>query len=137
MAGYSGTPLLKKIGIKAGQTVALIAPPRGFRPELGDLPEGVKVAHNGGALDVIVFFAGNRAQLYAQLSPLARKMKATGMLWVDWRKKGSGVATDLNENLVRDAGLAAGLVDIKVCAGNEIWSGLKFVVPVKNRAAYN
>jgi len=135
MAGYSGTPLVKKIGIKAGHAVTLVNAPAGFERELVELPDGVKV--NGasrGSLDVIICFVKDRAALEKGLRQLPPKMATNGMLWLSWPKKASGVATDLNENVVRDCGVAAGLVDIKVCAVNEVWSGLKFVIPVAKRA---
>jgi hypothetical protein len=134
MAGYSGTPLVKKIGIKDGHAVALVNAPAGFERELVDLPETVKLNGTRGPLDVIVCFVKDRFTLEKSLRQLPSKMATNGMLWLSWPKKASGVVTDLNENIVRDCGLAAGLVDIKVCAVNEVWSGLKFVIPVAKRA---
>ena len=134
MAGYSGTPLVKKIGIKPGHRLALVNPPKGFDKELTPLPDGVS---NGDAapLDVAILFAPNQAALKSGLGKLAKKLGPAGMLWIAWPKMASGVATDLREGMVRDMGLAAGLVDIKVCAVNDVWSGLKFVIPVKDRKA--
>jgi len=132
MAGYSGTPLVKKIGIKPGHRLAILNSPQGFEKELTPLPEGVR--NGGGApLDVAILFAADQAALKNNLSKLAKKLAPAGMLWVAWPKLSSGVATDLREGLVRELGLAAGLVDIKICAVNEVWSGLKFVIPVRNR----
>ena len=132
MAGYSGTPLVKKIGIKPGHRLAILNSPQGFEKELTPLPEGVR--NGGGApLDVAILFAADQAALKNNLSKLAKKLAPAGMLWVAWPKMSSGVATDLREGLVRELGLAAGLVDIKICAVNEVWSGLKFVIPVRNR----
>lgn len=130
MAGYSGTPLVKKIGIKPGHRLAILNSPKGF--ELAPLPGGVSNG-DGAPLDVAILFAANQAALKSSLSKLAKKLAPAGMLWIVWPKMSSGVATDLREGQVREIGLAAGLVDIKVCAVNEVWSGLKFVIPVKDR----
>ena len=132
MAGYSGTPLVKKIGIKPGHRLAIVNPPPGFEKELAPLPDGV-VNAGRAPLDVAILFAGNRAALEKSLGKLAAQLAPAGMLWVAWPKMTSGVTTDLKEGLVQKIGLAAGLVDIKVCAVNEVWSGLKFVIPVKDR----
>jgi hypothetical protein len=132
MAGYSGTPLVKKIGIKPGHRLAIVNSPAGFEKELSPLPEGV-VSGLDSPLDVAILFAADRSGLRKNLSKLAGKLAPTGMLWISWPKMSSGVATDLKEGAVREMGLAAGLVDIKVCAVNEVWSGLKFVIPVKDR----
>jgi hypothetical protein len=134
MAGYSGTPLVKKLGIKEGSRAALVGAPLGFRNELEGLPTGVSfVTSVEGGLDFILFFAKTRAELIGNFSRLAAKLNPTGMLWIAWPKKASGVATDLTDAVVREVGLNAGLVDVKVCAVNEIWSGLKFVIRVKDR----
>jgi hypothetical protein len=138
LAGYSGTPLVKKIGIKAGNRVALVDEPIGFRKELLDLPPDVEfISPNGNSklapLDVILFFMKSRASLEKHLPKLKSKIVQSGMIWTAWPKRASGLETDLNENVIRDSGLAIGLVDIKVCAINEVWSGLKFVIPVKDR----
>jgi len=132
MAGYSGTPLVKKIGIKPGHRLAILNSPRGFEKELAPLPDGVA---NGvdAPLDVAILFAPNQSVLKKNLSKLAGKLAPTGMLWISWPKMSSGVVTDLKEGVVREMGLAVGLVDIKVCAVNDVWSGLKFVIPVKDR----
>ena len=133
-AGYSGTPLVKKLGIKDGFRVALVGAPDGFRGELEGLPDGVSfVTSVQGPLDFILFFARTRFELTRNFSRLAAKLKPSGMLWISWPKKASGVATDLSDGIVRQTGLDAGLVDVKVCAVNEIWSGLKFVIRVKDR----
>jgi hypothetical protein len=134
MAGYSGTPLVKKLGIKEGSRAALVGAPLGFRNELEGLPTGVSfVTSVEGGLDFILFFAKTRAELMGNFSRLSAKLNPTGMLWIAWPKKASGVATDLTDAVVREVGLNAGLVDVKVCAVNEIWSGLKFVIRVKDR----
>ena len=132
MAGYSGTPLVKKIGIKPGQRLAILNPPQGFEKELAPLPDGVVNAEKA-PLDVAILFAANQSALKKSLSKLAEKLAPAGMLWISWPKMSSGVDTDLREGVVREIGLAAGLVDIKVCAVNEVWSGLKFVIRVKDR----
>ncbi len=133
-SGYSGTPLVKKLGIKEGFRVALVEAPDGFRGELEQLPNGVSfVTSVQGQLDFVLFFAKTRSELTRNFSRLAAKLKPAGMLWIAWPKKASGVATDLSDGVVREIGLDAGLVDVKVCAVNEIWSGLKFVIRVKDR----
>ena len=134
MAGYSSTPLVKKIGIKPGHRLAVLNPPPGFEKELSPLPEGV-VSADKAPLDVAILFAANQSVLGKHLDRVKGKLAPAGMLWVSWPKMSSGVSTDLRENIVRDIGLAAGLVDIKVCAVNDVWSGLKFVIPVKDRKA--
>jgi hypothetical protein len=134
MAGYSDTPLVNKLGIKTGFRVALVGAPDGFRGELEEIPDGVSfVTSVHRQLDFILFFAKTRSELSQNFSRLAAKLTPTGMLWVSWPKKASGVATDLSDAIVRETGLNAGLVDVKVCAINEVWSGLKFVIRVKDR----
>ncbi len=131
MAGYSGTPLPKKLGIKAGFRVALPDVPPEVKAELRASLE--QCTNANGALDFILLPAKSQADLRKKFSQWSRRLSPTGMLWVSWPKKTSGVATDLDENRVREIGLAAGLVDVKVCAVSEVWSGLKFVIRVKNR----
>jgi hypothetical protein len=135
MAGYSGTPLAKKLGFKAGFRVGMVNPPKGFQKELGSLPDGVRVsvARLPKPLDLILFFAGSQRELQRDFLKLSRKLEKNGMLWIAWPKKASGVATDLSDNSVRQIGLEAGLVDVKVCAINDIWSGLKFVYRLEDR----
>ncbi len=137
MAGYSDTPLCKKLGVKEGFRVGLVNAPKGFRQELGSLPSGVNisVASLRQPLDLILFFADSQKVLKREFSNLARKLTDNGMLWIAWPKKASGVATDLSDNSVRQIGLDAGLVDVKVCAVNDIWSGLKFVYRLKDRSS--
>jgi hypothetical protein len=132
MAGYSGTPLPKKLGIKAKQRVALLDLPSDVRAELKSALASCKVAKDG-PVDFAMIFVKTASELKKQFPLLARRLVPAGMLWVSWPKKASGVASDLNENEVRRIGLEAGLVDVKVCAVNEIWSGLKFVIRVKDR----
>ena len=138
MAGYSGTPLVQKIGIKAGDRLLLLNSPKNFAKELAPMPADVELASaNGRAgkeeLNVALCFTANRKELKRVLPAVKPKLAQNGMMWVGWPKKSSGVASDLNENIIRDTGLALGLVDVKVCAINDVWSGLKFVIPVKDR----
>ncbi len=136
MAGYSGTPLLKKLGIKSGFDVAFVNAPENFVKQL-DLPSDLNVRSLSKArdLDFILVFAKSQRILATAFAQYSLKIKPNGMFWVSWPKKISGVQTDLTENIVRDIGLAAGLVDVKVCAIDEVWSGLKFVYRLKDRAA--
>jgi hypothetical protein len=136
-AGYSGTPLPRKLGIRDGHRVLLAGAPAEF--DLGDLASldlhGVSVQRRAGAApyDVIVAFCPDRRTLERRFSALARRLVANGGLWIAWPKRSSGLATDLDENVVRDVGLGAGLVDNKVCAIDETWSGLRFVVRLRDR----
>jgi hypothetical protein len=125
LAGYSGTPLVKKLGIKPDTTVALVGAPRGFRRELVDLPKSVHlVTRTSDPADLAIWFVTSRTDLESGVAAAGRQM--TSGLWVAWPKKASGVVTDVTEDVVRAAGLSHGLVDYKVCAVNAIWSGLKF-----------
>jgi hypothetical protein len=135
MAGYSGTPLVKKLGIKPGHRLALLGAPNGFGATLGALPGGVvaQTDLHGAPLDVIVLFAHDRAALLRGFAPAARRLAPAGGLWVAWPKKASAVPTDLTESVVQTVGLGAGLVDNKVCAIDEVWAGLRFVVRVQDR----
>src|SRR5207237_2022174 len=128
MAGYSGTPLPQKLGLKPGHRLRVAQAPPEFAAALGPLPEGVElVGHTATGVDLAVLFVADLAELRRRFSGLARRLAPAGALWVAWPKKASGVATDLTENVVRDHGLGVGLVDVKVCAIDEVWSGLKFV----------
>jgi hypothetical protein len=134
MAGYSGTPLVKKIGIKENHRVLLIAAPDGFSKTLGKLPAGAKVLKNAEApVHVVVGFARSRSDVSANFAETVSQLDQAGMIWISWPKKASGVATELDGNIVREIGLAMGLVDIKVCAIDDVWSGLKFVIRKENR----
>ncbi|HEX9943998.1 MAG TPA: DUF3052 domain-containing protein [Thermoanaerobaculia bacterium] len=135
MAGYSGTPLPKKLGIREGLRVALIGAPEGFESILDPLPAKVTLARRIGPppLDVILFFTKRRADLEKRFPSLAAAVAPSGGLWIAWPKKSSGVPTDLTETVVREIGLASGLVDNKVCAVDDVWSGLRFVVRLKDR----
>lgn len=135
MPGYSGTPLARKLGIKDGFRVALLGVPAEVRTELHDALASCRLVKSPDQpLDFIFIFVKSRAELDRQLTTAPARLAAAGMLWVSWPKKSSGVATDLTEDVVRESGLRAGLVDIKVCAVTEVWSGLKFVIPVARRA---
>ena len=131
MAGYSKTPLPKKLGIKEGHKIAVISPPNGFAKTLGDLPRDtvVQVGMSGRArYDVIVAFMTSLAELQRQIAAARRHMTPAAGLWIAWPKKTSGVATDVTENAVREVALPTGLVDNKVCAIDETWSGLRLVI---------
>jgi hypothetical protein len=133
-AGYSGTPLVRKLGIKPGARVGLIGAPDGFEATLGELPEGTRTIRRSRApLDVIVAFCASRSQVERRLAALREALAPAGGLWVAWPKRSSGVPSDLTEDVVREVGLAAGLVDNKVCAIDETWSGLRFVYRLRDR----
>ena len=128
MAGYSGTPLPKKLGIKEGHVVALVDAPGGFDATLGQLPDGVAVKRTvPKATDVVVVFVKERAALAKALGKYERSIFPDGALWMAWPKKASKVPTDITEDVVREECLPRGLVDVKVCAIDETWSGLKLV----------
>jgi hypothetical protein len=133
MPGYSGTPLPKKLGINPGFRAQFANPPKELLAELAEPLAECKILKQGNGLDFAMLFTKSRAELTKEFSRIAILLNPTGMLWVSWPKKSSGVATDLNENVVREIGLKAGLVDVKVCAVTDIWSGLKFVRRVKDR----
>jgi hypothetical protein len=127
MAGYSGTPLPQKLGIKEGSRVALVGAPAGF--DLGMLPTGAVVKKRVGKQhDVIVAFVTVRGKLAGMIDQLRPKMTDAAGLWIAWPKKASGVATDMTEQAIRDVALPTGLVDNKVCAIDETWSGLRLVI---------
>jgi hypothetical protein len=133
-AGYSGTPLAKKLGIRSGDAVALVGAPNGFETELDGLPDDVQLRRRaGGKPNVIVLFTTQVRDLERRFPGLAKSVWPDGSLWIAWPKKSSGVATDVDENRLRDIGLPQGLVDNKVCAVNETWSGLRFVWRKENR----
>lgn len=136
MAGYSSTPLAKKLGIKEGFRVALVNAPQDFQSELGELPHNVEfVKRTTKSLDIVLLFVLSERALARDFANLAEKLKTNGMIWIAWPKKSSGVATDLSFECVQKIGLAAGLVDVKICAIDETWSGLKFVYRLKDRAS--
>lgn len=134
MSGYSGTPLLKKLGIKAGSRVAFVGKPAGYEATLGELPPGIKLSEQLiGRFDSVQVFATEEADLAKRFARAKSHLLPDGMIWISWPKKSAGVKTNLNENRIREMGLALGLVDVKVCAVDETWSGLKFVYRVKDR----
>jgi hypothetical protein len=136
MAGYSGTPLVKKLGIREGHRVATVNAPEGFETLLGRLPDGavLRAGLAGGApLDVVVAFVTRRADLVRQLEQVRPRMAPAAGFWVAWPKKASGVPTEVTENLVREVALPTGLVDNKVCAIDDTWSGLRLVIRLSER----
>jgi hypothetical protein len=134
MVGYSGTPLAKKLGIKEGSRIALLGAPEGFDDELAPLPDGVQVLRRlTSGLDVAVLFVTERRQLERRFPDVAAAITPAGGFWVAWPKRASKVPTDLTEDVLREVGLPQGLVDNKVCAVTEVWSGLRFVWRKENR----
>jgi hypothetical protein len=133
MAGYSGTPLAAKLGVRVGSRVLLAAAPAGFA--IPDLPDGVTVHRRAGPglYDVVLLFCADRAVLVDRFRPLSARIRPAAALWVCWPKRASGVATDLTDNVVREHGLEVGLVDVKVAAVDEVWSGIKFVYRLADR----
>jgi hypothetical protein len=133
-AGYSGTPLPSKLGIGEETRLTIVGAPNGFDDTLGRLPPGVEVRQRlAGRSDVIVCFTTRRADLAHRFARLKRALEPDGGLWVAWPKRASGVPTDLTEDVVREVALAHGLVDNKVCAIDETWSGLRLVYRLKDR----
>ena len=132
-AGYSGTSLVRKLGVKNDSRVLILAAPADF--ELPDVPSGAVVHRRAGAAsyDVILAFCPDLERLLTRLSANVPKLTTAGALWLAWPKRASGVDTDLDENVVRDRGLATGLVDVKVAAIDATWAGLKFVRRVRDR----
>jgi hypothetical protein len=129
-----GTPLPRKLGIRAGDRIALLRAPEGFDQTLGELPAEVSVRRRArGTFAVIVAFARSRAELERGIGPWRTALAPAGGLWIAWPKQSSGVETDLSDGVVRAAGLAAGLVDNKVCAIDATWSGLRFVFRLADR----
>jgi hypothetical protein len=136
MAGYSGTPLPRKLGIRPGHRVALLDAPDGFDATLGDLPAAVTVRRDlDGAdpVDVTVLFVTERHELAARLDGIRRRMAQDGGFWVGWPKKSSKVPTDITEDVIREVALPTGLVDNKVCAIDDVWSGLRLVIRREHR----
>lgn len=135
MAGYSGTPLAKKLGIKPNFKIALPNLPADVHQELrGDLAQCETATSTTAPVDFVVNFVTSEKDLRTSFPLWSRRLAPAGMLWVAWPKKSSGIRTDLDENKIREIGLATGLVDVKVCAISEVWSGLKFVIRVRDRA---
>jgi len=136
-AGYSGTPLPKKLGIKPGQRIRFAGAPPEFAAALGELPQPLHVISadddDAAELDLVVFFTTSAELLRGRFSALAASLVPAGMLWVAWPKKASRVPTDLTEDVVRQIALERGMVDVKVCAIDATWSGLKLVYRLKDR----
>lgn len=133
-AGYSGTPLPKKLGIKENSAMMFINPPKNYKKTLGYLPQSVNIKKSlSGKLDFIQIFTKEISELVSKFSDLKKYLNPAGILWISWPKKSSGVLTDLDENKIREIGLKNGMVDVKVCAIDEIWSELKFVFRIKDR----
>ena len=134
MVGYSGTPLFKKLGLKEGYAVKFVNPPAHYQKLIGDILNQVLVSNGKKDFDFIHLFTNQVKDLEKQLPSLMKQIKKDGMIWVSWYKASSKKSTELNENIVRDTALAAGLVDVKVCAVDEDWSGLKLVYRLKDRS---
>jgi len=133
-AGYSGTPLQKKLGIKEGFTIKLVNTPAYYFDLFTEIPEELAESINPKVeKDFIHFFTKDSLEFEKALPGFMKEMKQNGMIWVSWPKKASKVVTDVTEDVIRNYALAIGLVDVKVCAVDEIWSGLKLVIRVKNR----
>jgi hypothetical protein len=133
MPGYSGTPLPRKLGIKPGFHVLLVNVPDEVRAELSEALAECSIDDRKSSLDFVMLFTRSRSELTKEFSRMTKQLAPAGMFWVSWPKKSSGVATDVDENVVREIGLTAGLVDVKVCAVTDVWSGLKFVRRLKDR----
>ena len=134
MAGYSGTPLPKKLGLKEESRIALVNAPKDFARLLGALPPNAEIVTRvTKPLDIVLLFVLTERALLSDFDKLAKNLASNGMIWVAWPKKSSGVATDLSFERVQRIGLDAGLVDVKICAIDEVWSGLKFVIRLKDR----
>ena len=134
MAGYSGTPLSRKLGIKPGLTVVTITPPNNYRRLLDSVPEGVTFSDRLKPDSSFVHvFVSKCSELAKRLPVLRERVSDTGTVWISWPKKSAGVPTDVTEDVIRAVGLSLGFVDVKVCAIDETWSGLKLVVRRENR----
>ncbi|MEO6732200.1 MAG: hypothetical protein ABIN01_13365 [Ferruginibacter sp.] len=132
MTGYSGTPLAKKLGIKAGYRIRVINAPEYYFSLFEDMPANVNTEQRSG-LNLVHYFSTGAKALQKDLPKLKKEIEESGMIWISWPKKASGVATDITEDTIRLIALSNELVDVKVCAIDEIWSGLKLVIPVKFR----
>ncbi len=133
MAGYSSTPLAKKLGIKENFSIKLVNGPAHYFKLFTDLPASIKISKDKKAIDFIHYFEISAANLEKNIIDLKKQIKQNGMIWVSWYKKSAKIPTDVSEDLIRNIALHHGLVDIKVCAVDEQWSGLKLVIPVKER----
>jgi hypothetical protein len=133
-SGYSGTPLGKKLGIKPGAVVRLINQPEYYFSLFADFPEDARVSHDlKEKKNVIHYFTRDKEELLNKLPELKKELYPDGMIWISWPKKTAKITTDLTEDVIRSIALGTGLVDVKVCAIDEVWSGLKLVIPVKDR----
>ena len=133
-AGYSSTPLAKKIGIKEGFVIRLVNAPKDYFALFTDWPDDVRIRKNEAVKkDLIHFFTTKAEELFSQLPKLKNEIKENGMVWVSWPKKAAKLQTDMTEDVIRDFALRIGLVDVKVCAVDATWSGLKLVIPVAER----
>lgn len=134
--GYSGTPLAKKLGLKEGFKIRLINQPENYFDLFEKFPENVSIETNHRLKKNLVhYFTKQVSELTKNIGPLRNEIEPDGMIWISWPKKASKIPTDITEDVIRNLALANGLVDIKVCAIDEIWSGLKLVIPVKDREA--
>jgi hypothetical protein len=134
ISGYSGTPLVKKLGIKEGCNCAVNNAPEGFFDLLGELPSAVTISNKlSGHFDYIHFFTLNKNELTKKFPLLKKALNKNGMLWISWLKRSSKLQSDLTEDIIRNIALKNGLVDIKVCAIDDLWSGLKLVYRLKDR----
>jgi len=134
MAGYSGTPLAKKLGIKKDSKIVLVNPPNNYLELLAPIPDGVKLLPRvTNDTDLVHIFSTNKEELRSRLRDFLIKLKRDGMIWVSWPKKAAKVPTDITEDTIREIALPLGLVDIKVCAVDHTWSGLKLVIRKENR----
>ena len=135
MAGYSGKPLVQKLGIKAGMRILFINAPENYLQLLGELPGETKKADDkNSAVDFIHIFVKKISDLEKFLPPLVKRVEQNGMIWISWYKKSSGIPTDITEDSIRATAFPLGLVDVKVCAVDEQWSGLKLVIRKENRS---
>ena len=133
-AGYSGAPLAKKLGIKQGFKIKIINPPEYYFTLLSDLPTDIhQLTNKKTKKDFIHYFAKTESQLNKDIKQLRQEIEENGMIWISWPKKAAKIETDINENIIRNIALSNGLVDVKVCAVDEIWSGLKLVIRLKDR----
>ena len=132
-SGYSGTPLAKKLGLKKGFRVSVLGQPDYYFTLFTDLPQIELVTVDEKKKDFIHYFVRKEKELLKNIAQLKEQIESNGMIWISWPKKTANVATDITEDVIRSIGLANGLVDVKVCAVDEVWSGLKLVIPVKDR----
>lgn len=134
MSGYSGTPLARKLGIKSGMIVRVVNAPADYAVLVDPLPDGVVISSKAGKeLDLVHVFTKTQSELVKSLMTYQKKIKQNGVIWVSWPKKASGVSSEVNEDTVREVALPLGLVDIKVCAVDDVWSGLKLMIRKENR----